>query len=60
MHVGKELRIKLGMKKRLASERQSGRRQKLLGRGTGGNGLEENGDVNKDGLVFAGSIGIGG
>jgi hypothetical protein len=45
--VGKELNVKLGMKRCLVSERQSGRHQERSGIRMGGNGLDENGDASK-------------
>jgi hypothetical protein len=47
MDVGKKLKAKLGIKKRLVSERWSGWNEEMVCMRAGGRGLEENGDVGK-------------
>jgi hypothetical protein len=59
MDVGKELKVKLGMRERLVSEQQSGWRQERVGIQTGDSGLEENEDASKRtaaGLMLAGCL----
>jgi hypothetical protein len=47
MGVGKELKVKLGMRERLVSERQSGWRQEKVGIRMGESGLEESENASK-------------
>jgi hypothetical protein len=47
MDVGKQLKVQLGMRKRLVSERQWRWHQERVGLRAGGRGLEENGDARK-------------
>jgi hypothetical protein len=59
MNVGKQLKVKLGMRKRLVSERQPRWHQERVGIRTGGSGLEDNENASKRtavGLVLPGGL----